>query len=170
MRSVSTGRWQKYTGLVLVLVTIVLANLGALAVNAASSTARPWPWGLERMRQNPFLWAALLTAAAAVVAGAVWWQQQSRIGARSVRRSIDKALRDARSITIAVSGSIGKIRRQLREALRGTGNPYAIEALQRIAALDGQLPEITCSIDEHWTRCRVLDVPDCRTRESTRRL
>src|SRR2546430_7955691 len=53
---------------------VVIGNLGAVAINAATSTQSRWPGGLDVIQRYPFSFSGGLTilAAAVAVAGAMW--------------------------------------------------------------------------------------------------
>jgi WD40 repeat protein len=64
---------------VLAVVAAVLAQLGAVAVNALTSAPGRWPGGLDLIRRYPF-WSAIALTAAVVVVGAVSALRQQSTG------------------------------------------------------------------------------------------
>jgi WD40 repeat protein len=67
---------------VLTVLTVLVANVTAVAVNAATNVPGGWPGGLEAVRAHPFRWSAGLTVAAVLVGVGLWW-----VSERSARRS-----------------------------------------------------------------------------------
>ncbi|MFC7534521.1 NB-ARC domain-containing protein [Actinoplanes sp. GCM10030250] len=59
----------------LTFLTAVTAALAAIATNAATDMTTPWPWGLERVRNDPFAWTGGAVLAGFVASLAVWWVQ-----------------------------------------------------------------------------------------------
>src|SRR5215813_4682411 len=51
----------------LAVTVVVVSNLGAVALNAATSVQSRWPAGLEAIHRHPFRWSAGLTVIAVVV-------------------------------------------------------------------------------------------------------
>src|SRR2546430_3868347 len=73
----SRSRRTVVAGIALVVLTIMIGNLAAIAINAAASAQARWPGGLELIRRDPFWWAGLLTVLA-ILAGSLLWCWENR--------------------------------------------------------------------------------------------
>jgi hypothetical protein len=125
----------------LLAVGILVTQLGAIAVNAATARTSEWPLGLETVRQHPFTWAAGLTVALGVVTVLTAWLD-------SRRTVCEKARADAELLVVQlsdVSWRLVSIGRMLRTSwfhlrvLKGTRNPLAKSATNSIYALPERL-------------------------------
>ncbi|MEV6303219.1 NB-ARC domain-containing protein [Actinoplanes sp. NPDC051861] len=65
---------------ILLVITVVATNLGAIAINAATDVESPWPLGLDVIRTHPFRWSAGLTLLAVLLGAITWWLQQRHPG------------------------------------------------------------------------------------------
>ncbi|MFI5911569.1 NB-ARC domain-containing protein [Dactylosporangium sp. NPDC051541] len=67
------------TSVVVVLVcTILLTNLLAVAINAATASSQPWPYGLSVIQRKPYIAAGLLTLAQIIIGAVSVWSSRGR--------------------------------------------------------------------------------------------